>query len=82
LPGRLADAHSLTPALVTAFPADLRERIAGAYHDALVPVFGGLAPMMLGAALLLLSVRERSVDSEAIPPAPVAGDLVAHGSES
>jgi len=81
LPVRLADAHSLTPALVTRLPADLREGVAGAYHDALIPVFGGLAPMMLGAALLLLFVREHPVDSEPIPPARVAGDLVPHGSE-
>lgn len=81
LPGRLADAHSLTPALVTTLPADLRERVAGAYHDALIPVFGGLAPMMLGAALLLLFVREHLVDSETIRPTPVAADLVPHGSE-
>jgi EmrB/QacA subfamily drug resistance transporter len=59
LPAGLADGHSLTPALVASLPADLRERIAGAYHDALTPVFGGLAPVMLAAALLLLLVRER-----------------------
>ena len=81
LPGRLADAHSLTPALVTKLPADLRERVASAYHDALIPVFGGLAPMMLGAALLLLFVRERPVDEETSPPTNVAGDLVRQGSE-
>ena len=67
--------------MVATFPAGLRERVAGAYHDALIPVFGGLAPMMLGAALLLLFVRERPVDQETIPSAPVAGDLVSHGSE-
>ena len=81
LPARLANAHVLTPASVAIFPAGLRERVAGAYHDALIPVFGGLAPMMLGAALLLLFVRERPVDQETIPSAPVAGDLVSHGSE-
>ena len=59
LPAGLADGRSLTPAVVASLPADLRERIAGAYHDALTPVFGGLAPMMLAAALLLLLVRER-----------------------
>ena len=59
LPAGLQDGHSLTPAVVASLPADLRERIAGAYHDALTPVFGGLAPMMLAAALLLLLVRER-----------------------
>jgi MFS family permease len=81
LPARLANAHALTPALVATFPVGLREHVAGAYHDALIPVFGSLAPMMLGAALLLLFVRERPVDQETIPSAPVAGDLVSHGSE-
>ncbi len=68
LPVRLADGHSLTPALVASLPADLRERVAGAYHDALTPIFGGLAPMMLAAALLLLLVRERPAGTS-LPPA-------------
>jgi EmrB/QacA subfamily drug resistance transporter len=72
-PARLGDAHSLTPALVTALPADLRERVAGAYHDALTPVFLGLAPMMLVAAVLLLFVRERPVGIA--HPAEPARDL-------
>jgi len=61
LPARLGEAHSLTPELVATLPADLREHVAGAYHDALTPVFLGLAPMMLAAAILLLFVRERPV---------------------
>jgi MFS family permease len=72
LPARLGDAHSLTPALVTTLPADLRERVAGAYHDALTPVFLGLAPMMLAAAVLLLFVRERHADT-AHPEDPARG---------
>jgi EmrB/QacA subfamily drug resistance transporter len=78
LPTRLADAHALTPALVATLPAGLREQVAGAYHDALTPVFGGLAPMMLGAALLLAFVREHPAEAE---PALVAQDLVSHGGE-
>ena len=82
LPAGTADAHSLTPALVAAFPADLRERVASAYHDALTPVFGGLAPMMLIAAVLLLFIRERPADpAEAAPAPPVAEDLAARGGE-
>ena len=69
---RLGDAHSLTPALVATLPADLRERVAGAYHDALTPVFLGLAPMMLAAAVLLLFVQERHVDT-AHPEDPARG---------
>jgi len=82
LPARLADGHALTPALVATLPADVRERVAGAYHDALTPIFLGLAPMMLGAALLLLFVRERPVGSEPAHAAPVvAQDLARHGGE-
>jgi MFS family permease len=69
LPARLTDGHSLTPALVAALPADLRERVADAYHDALTPIFGGLAPMMLAAALLLLLVRERPAGTPPLPGA-------------
>jgi MFS family permease len=76
LPARLGDAHSLTPALAAALPADLRERVAGAYHDALTPVFLGLAPIMLAAAVLLLFVRERHVDA-AHPEDPARGLQIA-----
>jgi len=84
LPVRLADAHALTPASVAAFPADLRERVAAAYHDALIPVFGGLAPMMLGAALLLLFVREHPAGAAPLAeatPAPIAEELALGGGE-
>jgi MFS family permease len=84
LPVRLADAHALTPASVAAFPADLRQRVGGAYHDALIPVFRGLAPMMLGAALLLLFVREHSADAAPLAeatPAPIAEELASRGGE-
>ena len=84
LPARLADAHALTPALVATLPTGLRERVAGAYHDALTPVFGGLAPMMLAAAVLLLFVRERCADIEPaaeVAPAPVTADLAPRGGE-
>lgn len=85
LPARLAGAHSLTPALVATLPAGLRERVAGAYHDALTPVFLGLAPMMLAAALLLLLVRERPAGvaqpAEAGQAAAVTADFASHGKE-
>jgi hypothetical protein len=82
LPVRLADTHALTPASVATLPAGLRERVAAAYHDAPIPVFGGLAPMMLAAAVLLLFVRERSVDTAhpaEATPAPITEDLAPLG---
>lgn len=86
LPARLGAAHSLTPALVAALPDDLRDHVAGAYHDALTPVFLGLAPVMLVAAVLLLFVRESPVGS-AHPAEPAHGlqrveDLASRGGES
>ena len=86
LPARLDDAHSLTPALAATLPADLREHVAGAYHDALTPVFLGLAPMMLAAAVLLLFVRDRPVGT-AHPAEPAhesqtANELAPRGGKS
>lgn len=85
LPARLADAHSLTPALVATLRDGLRERVASAYHDALTPVFLGLAPMMLGAALLLLFVRERPADparsAQAGPGLAIGADLAPQGGD-
>ena len=86
LPARLGGAHSLTPASVAALPADLRERVASAYHDALTPVFLGLAPMMLLAAVLLLFVRERPAGTaHPVEPAPelqMVENLAPRGGES
>ena len=83
LPAGLANAHSLTPAFVAAFPAGLRERIADAYHDALTPILGSLAPMMLMAAVLLLFVRERPTDFarpvQAATGLSESADLAPHG---
>jgi len=83
LPARLAGAHSLTPALVATLPANLRGRVAGAYHDALTPVFLGLAPIMLGAALLLLFVREHpgTAHPAEARQAPMVEDLAARSGE-
>ena len=79
LPARLGRAYSLTPASVAALPADLRERVAGAYHDALTPVFGVLAPVMLAAGVLLLFVRERVAGPEAAPQTREAKEFVSKG---
>jgi hypothetical protein len=72
--------------LVATLPADLRENVASAYHDALTPVFLGLAPMMLAAAVLLLFVRERPVGT-AHPAEPArefqtASELAPRGGKS
>ena len=79
---QLPGVHSLTPALVATLSADLRERVAGAYHDALTPIFLGLAPMMFAAALLLLFVRERAPGPEVAHAASMTvEDLAVRGRE-
>jgi MFS family permease len=59
------DVASLTPQVLRSLPDALRLPIAGAYNDALVPVFLLLIPMMLIGLVLLLFVQE----------VPLAGNL-------
>ena len=50
-----ADTSSLTPALVNRLPAVLHDAVAGAYADALLPIFGWMIPLfVLTAAVALL----------------------------
>ena len=53
------DVDVLTPALTAGLPPAVREAVAGAYNDALTPVFALLVPVVLASTLLLLLVRER-----------------------
>ena len=66
------DVGSLTPALVADLPAAVRAAVAGAYNDALTPVFALLVPVVLVSTLLLLLVRE-------VPLATVAAGTDADG---
>jgi EmrB/QacA subfamily drug resistance transporter len=56
--GPVPDLESLTPALLHALPDEVRRAVAGAYNDALTPVFGLLVPVVLVAVAALLMVRE------------------------
>jgi EmrB/QacA subfamily drug resistance transporter len=56
--GPVPDLQSLTPALLHALPEEVRQAVAGAYNDALTPVFGLLVPVVLVAVAALLMVRE------------------------
>lgn len=52
------DSQTLTPALVQQLPDGLRQAVAGAYNDALTPVFALLVPVVLVAVVALLQLRE------------------------
>jgi predicted MFS family arabinose efflux permease len=49
---------ALTPALVEGLPPAVRAAVAGAYNDALTPVFALLVPVVLVSAAALLTIRE------------------------
>ncbi len=51
-------AADLTPERVRLLPPDLQAAVATAYNDALTPVFAGLVPVMVLAALALVAMRE------------------------
>lgn len=52
-------AQSLTPALVRAMPDALRMPIIESYNEALVPIFLGIAPLALIAAVILCFLHEK-----------------------
>ncbi len=53
------DRNSITPALVHALPAAVKDVIVAAYNEALTPVFLYLVPLTIVGAALLLFVKER-----------------------
>jgi predicted MFS family arabinose efflux permease len=52
------DTQGLTPEAVRALPPEVRAAVAGAYNDALTPVFALLVPVVLLAVVALLLLRE------------------------
>jgi len=52
------DPQNLTPEAVRGLPAAARQAVAGAYNDALTPVFAVLVPVVLVAVGALLLLRE------------------------
>ena len=53
-----ADTSSLTPALVNQMPAALHDAIAGAYADALLPIFGWMVPLFVLTSVVALLLPE------------------------
>lgn len=52
------DANSLTPAIVHALPDAIQQAVAGAYNDALVPLFILMVPLTVVAGILMLMLKE------------------------
>ena len=75
------DPHSLTPQAVAAASAPVRAQIAADYHDALIPVYLGLVPMMIAAGVWLLFIREQHLPSRATMPAGGAAERLARAGE-
>ena len=53
-----ADTSSLTPALVNQLPAALHDAVAGAYADALLPIFGWMIPLFVLTSIIALLLPE------------------------
>lgn len=53
------DANSLTPAIVHALPDAVQQTVAGAYNDALVPLFMIMVPMTAAAGILMAFLTEK-----------------------
>lgn len=52
------DANSLTPAIAHALPEIVQQTVAGAYNDALVPLFMLMVPLTIVAGILMLMLKE------------------------
>ena len=72
-----ADTSSLTPALVNRLPAALHDAVAGAYADALLPIFGWMIPLFVLTSIIALLLPEvplsRKTGMEQIAEAERAG---------
>jgi len=55
----LVGSNSLTPAVVNALPAPIKEAIISSYNDALTPIFVWMVPLALIATVLLCFVKEK-----------------------
>ncbi|MEP6843781.1 MAG: MDR family MFS transporter [Pseudolysinimonas sp.] len=70
------DPRTLTPRDLVGAAAAVKNQVAVAYHDALIPVYLGLVPMMLAAGVLLFFVRQQRLPTHTPVEAPeLATDL-------
>ena len=70
--------NSLTPAVVRDLPAGIRDVTAGAYNDALTPVFLYLVPLVIVGLVLLVFVIEKPLTTS-IEPDILPGSLEIDG---
>ncbi len=56
-------ANSLTPERVNALPEAVHDTVIHAYNDALMPLFLWIMPLMIGAAILLVFVKEKPLST-------------------
>ncbi|MGQ4383882.1 MFS transporter [Streptomyces sp. SAS_270] len=70
--GGLPDAESLTPQLVHAMPAALREDYIGAYADAMPRIFLYLVPVLVLGLLIAFFLKEKPLVSHHMPAADTA----------
>ncbi|PNI10507.1 MFS transporter [Arthrobacter sp. AFG7.2] len=53
--------NSLTPALVSTMPPEIRNLIISSYNDALTPIFLWMVPLALTSAVVLFFVKEKAL---------------------
>jgi EmrB/QacA subfamily drug resistance transporter len=80
---RLPDAESISPSVVQAMPAPLRDAYVRAYADAMPRVFLYLVPLLVAGALLALLLKEKPLVTQTAPVhdngARTPGDLAPPG---
>ncbi|WP_327658262.1 MDR family MFS transporter [Streptomyces sp. NBC_00483] len=62
---KVGDSDSLTPALVRALPADLRDTVVNSYQEALVPIFLYLLPVFAVGLVLAFVLKEKPLADNA-----------------
>jgi hypothetical protein len=55
----VADANSLTPALVAQLPENVKNAVVTSYNEALTPVYLYIVPLIVLATVLFLFVKEK-----------------------
>ncbi|WP_369232101.1 MFS transporter [Streptomyces sp. R21] len=75
--GGLPDAESLTPQLVRALPAALRDDYIGAYADAMPRIFLYLVPVLVMGLLIAFFLKEKPLVSHHTPAADTVTEAAA-----
>jgi hypothetical protein len=57
--GTPGGSNSLTPAVVSHLPAEIKDLIVSSYNDALTPIFIWMVPLAVIAAVVLFFIKEK-----------------------